>query len=168
MEFGIFVTVPGETEDSTIDALIPAIEYSYAPNPEAEIAKLKKGEKIKAEVIALYPDRERVTLSVKKLRESAFVKNTSSYKKGDILTVKVLSLQKDGIEVEVAENIKSFIKRSELSKHKTDQRIENFATGERTDAMIMDVDKKTSTLVLSIKALEIKREKEAIKRIWFC
>jgi small subunit ribosomal protein S1 len=87
----------------------------------------------------------------------------AQFKKNETVTCKVTAVEKDGIEVEVSEGVRSFIKRAELSRDRQDQRPERFAVGDRVDAQIVSSDKKTGKVQLSIKALELADHKRAIE-----
>lgn len=95
--------------------------------------------------------------------EGSAAATASAHKKGEVLTCKVVAVDKDGIEVEVAEGVTSYIKRNELSRDRQDQRPERFAVGDRVDAKVVSADKKTGKVQLSIKLLEQDEHKRAIE-----
>lgn len=159
-DFGVFVLIKGEATELDVEALIPAVELSWDEKPENELKKYKKGDKVKGIVIAIDVERERVTVGVKQLSQSSKSVALSKHNKGDIVTCTVTEVKKDGIAVEIADGIKAFIKKPDLSKHKSEQRPERFGVGDKVDAQVISSDPKK--LVLSIKALEVEEEKRAI------
>ncbi|MBA8667676.1 30S ribosomal protein S1 [Holosporaceae bacterium 'Namur'] len=161
-DFGLFVTVNEENPDAAIDALVPAVELTWSDNPEEELKNYKKGDIVKGIVLTSDVERERVTLGIKQLSTDHFTEAADKLDRNSIVTCTVTDVKSDGIEVEVSENIKAFIKKGDISKHKAEQRPERFAVGDRVDAMVVAVDKNTRKVNISIKALEADQEKKAI------
>ena len=107
-------------------------------------------------------EKERISLGIKQL-ESDPMEGISKLKRGDTVTCSVTAINDGGLEVSVGESeFSAFIKRSDLSRDREDQRPERFAIGDKLDAMITNFDAKTRRIGLSIKALEIAEEKEAV------
>jgi small subunit ribosomal protein S1 len=165
VDFGIFLELPvGDESGETVEALIPTVELSWDSNPEKEIANYKKGDKVQAMVMSSSSERERVTLSVKQLTKDSLSEVAEKYAKGSVATCTVKSVKNDGIEVELEEGVTSFIRRSDLSKHKEEQRSDKFSEGDRIDVKVVNFDKNNRKFTLSIKALEIEQEKKAIEQ----
>jgi small subunit ribosomal protein S1 len=108
-------------------------------------------------------EKERISLSIKALGGEAFTEAMDGVKRGDVVTVTVTAIEEGGIEVEL-NGAKSFIRRSDLSRERTEQRPERFQVGDKVDARVTNVDAKTRRLGLSIKAREIAEEKEAVEQ----
>jgi len=142
--------------------LVPAVELSWEEKPETELKKYSKGDAVKGMVLAIDPDRERILVSVKQLSQDHFSSTITDFNKGDIVTCSVVQVQNDGIEVEVSEGVRTFIKKAELSKHKSEQKPERFGIGDKLDAKITILDPKDRKFGVSIKALEVDEEKKAI------
>ena len=121
------------------------------------------GEKVDARVVQFDRKARRVTLSIKALGGDPFVEATSGVKRGDVVTVNVTAIEDGGIEVEY-DGMKSFIRRSDLSRDRSEQRPERFTKGDKVDARITNIDKGSRRLGLSIKAREIAEEKEAVEQ----
>ncbi|WP_372605054.1 S1 RNA-binding domain-containing protein, partial [Actibacterium sp.] len=102
-------------------------------------------------------------LSVKALGGDAFADAVDGVKRGSIITVEVTAIEEGGVEVEY-EGMKSFIRRSDLSRDRAEQRPERFQVGDKVDVRVTNVDSKTRRLGLSIKAREIAEEKEAVEQ----
>lgn len=161
-DFGMFVLINGENPQEAIEALIPAVELSWEEKPETELKKYKKGDVVKGVVLSTDVERERVSIGIKQLGGDHLADAIGQFSKNDVVTCTVVEVKKDGIEVELAPNVKVFIKKAELSKHKTEQRPEKFGAGDKVDAKIITLDKKDRKISLSIKALEVEEEKKAI------
>lgn len=161
-DFGLFVAVNDGNPDLEIDALVPAVELTWEDNPEEELKKYNKGDIVKGVVLTTDVERERVTLGIKQLVSDSFSEISSKLSKGSIVTCIVSEIKNDGIEVELSDGIKTFIKKGDLSKHKAEQKPERFAVGDKVDASVTSVDKTARKLNLSIKAYEVEQEKKVI------
>ena len=127
------------------------------------IQDYKKGDMVKAVVLDIDTEKERISLGVKQLEGDPFETATEGVKRGAVVTCEVTAVEDGGIEVEV-NGMKSFIKRSDLSRSRNDQRPERFSVGDRVDARVMNVDKSSRALTLSIKAHEAAEEREAMEQ----
>jgi small subunit ribosomal protein S1 len=114
-------------------------------------------------VIDVDAEKERISLSVKNLGQDPFAEAVSGVKRGAVVTVEVTSIEEGGIEVEY-DGMKAFIRRSDLSRDRAEQRPERFSVGNKLDARVTSIDAKTRKLGLSIKAREIAEEKEAVEQ----
>ncbi|MCE2992764.1 MAG: 30S ribosomal protein S1 [Alphaproteobacteria bacterium] len=161
-DFGVFILIGEAGTDEAVEALVPAVELSWEEKPETELKKYSKGDAVKGMVLAIDPDRERILVSVKQLSQDHFSSTITDFNKGDIVTCSVVQVQNDGIEVEVSEGVRTFIKKAELSKHKSEQKPERFGIGDKLDAKITILDPKDRKFGVSIKALEVDEEKKAI------
>ena len=128
--------------------------------PEGNV---KKGQVVKAKVLDVDVEKERISLGIKQVGGAAFSEAAAGIRKGAIVTAEVVAVQDSGLEVKIADtDLTAFIRRAELSRERSEQRPERFAPGEKVDARVTNVDKKTRKISLSIKALEIAEEKEAV------
>jgi small subunit ribosomal protein S1 len=108
-------------------------------------------------------EKERISLSIKALDGDPFAEATSGVKRGAVVTVEVTSIEDGGIEV-TYDGMESFIRRSDLSRDRAEQRPERFSVGDKVDARVTSIDGKSRKLGLSIKAREIAEEKEAVEQ----
>jgi len=157
-EFGLFVGL-----DNDIDGMVHLSDLDWNVSGEEAIQRYHKGETIKAKVLDVDIEKERVSLGVKQLGGDPMEGDT--YRKGQQITVTVTAIESGGIEVKFGEDdtpVSAFIRKSDLSRDRAEQRPERYAVGDRADAMITSVDKATRRVSVSIKALEMKDEKEAI------
>jgi small subunit ribosomal protein S1 len=106
-------------------------------------------------------EKERISLSIKALGGDKFAEAAGAVKRGSIVTVQITAIEDGGVEVEY-EGMKSFIRRSDLSRDRAEQRPERFSVGDKLDVRVTNVDSKSRRLGLSIKAREIAEEKEAV------
>jgi small subunit ribosomal protein S1 len=157
-EFGLFVGLEGD-----IDGMVHLSDLSWEQRGEDAIQDYRKGDTVQAVVTEVDVDKERISLSIKALENDSFSDAVDGVKRGSVVTVTVTSIEDGGIEVEY-NGMKSFIRRSDLSRDRAEQRPERFQVGDKVDARVTNVDSKTRRLGLSIKAREIAEEKEAVEQ----
>ena len=157
-EFGLFIGLDGD-----IDGMVHLSDISWDKSGEEAIKDFIKGQTVEAKVIDIDVEKERVSLSVKDLADDPFTKAVKSLKRGSIVTAIVTAVQENGIEVE-HEGLKSFIRKGDLSRDRSEQRSERFAVGNKLDARVTNIEKNNRKISLSIKALEIAEEKEAVQQ----
>lgn len=156
-EFGLFIGL-----DHDIDGMVHLSDISWDRRGEEAIQDFRKGDVVQAVVTEVDVEKERISLSIKALDDS-FTEAVGGVKRGSIITVEVTAIEDGGIEVDY-EGAKSFIRRSDLSRDRAEQRPERFQVGDKLDVRVTNVDQKTRRLGLSIKAREIAEEKEAVQQ----
>ena len=156
-EFGLFV---GLNDD--IDGLVHLSDISWENAGEEALEGFTKGNVVKAKVLDIDVDKERISLGIKQLTDDPFAGQADAYRKGEVVTCTVNAVTDNGIDVTIGENITGFIRRTDLSRDRAEQRSDRFAVGEKVDAVVTSVDKKTRKLSLSIKARESAEEKQAM------
>jgi small subunit ribosomal protein S1 len=156
-EFGLFVGLNEE-----IDGLVHLTDISWDVQGDEAIQSFKKGDMVKAKVLEVDVTKERISLGIKQLTEDTVGETLSNIKKGDIVTCTITKSTDGGLEVSVGDNLQGFIRRSDLSRDRDEQRPERFAEGEKVDAQVTMVDGKARKLSLSIKAREMTEEKQAM------
>jgi small subunit ribosomal protein S1 len=154
-EFGLFIGLDGD-----IDGMAHLSDLDWNEPGEEAIKKYKKGEMVKAIVLDIDTDKERIALGIKQVSGDP-MESLGPVKKGDVVTCTVAEITDGGLEVTVGE-LKAFIRKNELSRDRAEQRPERFSVGEKVDARVTNVDKAARRLTLSIKALQIAEEKEAV------
>src|SRR5947199_239077 len=156
-EFGLFLGLEGD-----VDGMVHLPDLDWKLPGEQVIDNFKKGDMVKAVVLDVDVEKERISLGVKQLEGDPFAE-PGDVKKGAVVTCEVLEVKEAGIEVKISgTDFTTFIKRSELARDRNDQRAERFAVGEKVDARVIQFDKKARKVQVSIKALEVAEEKEAI------
>ncbi|MEC7208030.1 MAG: 30S ribosomal protein S1, partial [Pseudomonadota bacterium] len=156
-EFGIFV---GLTEE--IDGLVHMSDISWEETGEAALEGYNKGDKIKAKILEIDLEKERISLGIKQLSDDPYAGEVDKVKKGTVVTCTITAVTDGGLEVRVGDNLPGFIRKTDLSRERSEQRTERFAVDEKIDALVTQLDKKTRNLTLSIKAREIEEEKRAM------
>ncbi|MEC7805822.1 MAG: 30S ribosomal protein S1 [Pseudomonadota bacterium] len=157
-EFGLFIGLAGE-----IDGMAHFSDLDWERPGEEAINDYTKGENVKAKVLDIDPEKERISLGIKQLTEDPFTTGAATIRKGIIVTTTVTKLLETGIEVTVGESMAGFIRKSELSRDRSEQRSDRFAVGEKVDAKVTQIDQKNRKVTLSIKAREIEEEKKAMQ-----
>ena len=122
-----------------------------------------KGDMVKTVVLDVDTEKERISLGIKQLEGDPFANATQGVKRGQVVTVVVTMVEGGGIEVEY-DGTKNFIRRSDLSRDRSEQRPERFSVGDRIDAKITNIDKSSRKIGFSIKAREIAEEKDAVQQ----
>ncbi|MDA9998727.1 30S ribosomal protein S1 [Planktomarina temperata] len=157
-EFGLFIGLEGD-----IDGMVHLSDLTWEGRGEDVIGDYRKGDMVQAVVSEVDVEKERISLSVKALGGDKFADAVGGVKRGSIITVEVTAIEDGGIEVE-HEGMKSFIRRSDLSRDRAEQRPDRFGMGDKVDVRVTNIDAKTRRLGLSIKAREIAEEKEAVEQ----
>src|SRR4051812_23561770 len=156
-EFGLFIGLSAD-----IDGMIHMSDLSWDEAGEAAMAGYEKGQNVKAKVLDVDVEKERISLGIKQLRDDPAATVLGNVHKGDVVTCIVSAVQANGIEVKVNDVLTGFIRRAELARDKADQRPERFAVGEKVDARITAVDRAARKLTLTIKGKEVEEEKQAM------
>ena len=162
-EFGLFLGLDGD-----VDGMVHLSDLDWKRPGEQVIEEYKKGDKVNAQVLDVDVEKERISLGIKQLAEggapaAAGDAAAGELKKGAVVTGEVTEVKEGGIDVKiVGTEYTSFIKRSELARDRSEQRPDRFAVGQKVDARVTQFDRRTRRVTVSIKALEVAEEKEAI------
>ncbi len=156
-EFGLFIGLPGE-----IDGMVHMSDIDWEKPGEEAIEAYKKGEMVKVKVLDIDVEKERISLGIKQLTGDPFESGMSNVTRGAVITGTVSEITSGGIEVAIADGVKGFIRKSDLSRDRSEQRPDRFAVGEKVDAKVTSIDKSTRKVSLSIKAREVAEEKQAM------
>ena len=142
--------------------MIHMSDLSWDEPGELAMTKYEKGQMVKAKVLDVDVEKERISLGIKQLRDDPAASVLDRVHKGDVVTCVVTAVQSNGIEVKVDDVLTGFIRRAELARDKSDQRPDRFAVGEKVDAKIIAVDRAARKLSLTIKGKEVEEEKQAM------
>jgi len=156
-EFGLFVGLPGE-----IDGMVHLTDIDWNRPGEEAIDNYHRGEVVRVKVLDVDVEKERISLGIKQLAADPFEAGMAKLKKGEILTGTVAAINDGGVEVTIGDGVLGFIRKSELSRDRSEQRPDRFAVGERVDAKVTAIDRATRKVTLSIKAREVDEEKRAM------
>ena len=157
-EFGLFVGLPGD-----IDGMVHLSDISWDQAGEEALEIFNKGDNVKVKVLDVDVEKERISLGIKQLTEDPFAVAGGSIRKGEIITCTVSEVSEGGIEVTTTGGLSAFVRRSDLSRDRSEQRPDRFAVGEKVDAKVVNFDASSRRISLSIKAKEIDEEKQAMK-----
>jgi small subunit ribosomal protein S1 len=156
-EFGLFIGL-----DGGVDGMVHLSDLDWNKSGDEAIKDYKKGDTVKAQVLDVDPTKERISLGIKQVGGDP-LESIGKLRKGAQVTCEVLAVQDNGIEVRLADtDITTFIKRSDLSRDRSEQRPERFHVGDKVDAAVTNLDKNSRRVSVSIKALEIAEEKQAV------
>ena len=159
-EFGLFVGLPGD-----IDGMVHLSDISWEKSGEEAAAGFERADMVKVKVLDVDQDKERISLGIKQLTDDPFtsaLKSADNLRRGSIITGTVTQVNDGGVELAIEGDLVGFIRRSDLARERGEQRPDRFAIGEKVDAKVTQVDKGSRRISLSIKALEIEEEKEAM------
>lgn len=156
-EFGLFIGLPGD-----IDGMVHMSDIDWNRAGEDAINDYRKGDAVRVKVLDVDVEKERISLGIKQLEADPFEAGLTKLKRGDVVTAVISAVNDSGIDVTVGEGVPGFIRKSELSRDRSEQRSDRFAVGERVDAKITTIDRATRKLSLSIKAREVDEEKRAM------
>jgi len=157
-DFGIFVGL-----DGAIDGLLHLSDLSWAENGEDNVHNYAKGDEIEAVILAIDPERERISLGVKQLERDPFELYVADHPKGSIVTGKVASVDARGATISLGESIDGYLRASEISRERVEDARTVLSEGDEIEARFVAVDRKNHSIMLSIKAKDVQEEAEAIK-----
>ena len=146
-EFGIFIGLANE-----IDGMVHMSDIDWQLAGEDAIQSYKKGDMVKAKILEVDVEKERISLGIKQLSDDPFAGSIDSIRKGDVVTCSITNVVDNGIEVTVNDMMSGFIRKADLSRDRSEQRPDRFAVGEKVDARVTMVDKAGRKLNLSIKS----------------
>lgn len=161
-EFGLFIGL-----DNDVDGMVHMSDIAWGISGEDALALHRKGEMVKAVVLAIEPDKERISLGMKQLERGGVPSPAaggagSRVNKNEIVTVSVLEVRDAGLEVQVGDDgVTGFIKRTDLGRDRDEQRPERFQVGQKFDAMVTGLDRSKKP-TFSVKAMQIAEEKQAV------
>jgi len=155
-EFGLFIGLEGN-----VDGMVHLSDLDWNKPGEEAIAEYTKGDMVKAIVLDVDTDRERISLGIKQLEEDPFA-NATELKRGSVVTCTVTEILGNGLNVSFGDGMTGFIRKGDLSRERSEQRPDRYAVGDKVDAKVNSVDRDTRRVSLSVKSLEIAEEKEAM------
>jgi small subunit ribosomal protein S1 len=159
-EFGLFLGLPGD-----IDGMVHLSDLDWERSGDEAIKDYERGQTLKAQVLDVDPEKERISLGIKQLVEDPFeaaLGEGEQMRRGAVVTGTISSVTENGLELDLGNELTGFIRKSDLARQRSEQRTDRFAVGERVDAMVMQIDRNNRRITLSIKASEIADEKEAM------
>ncbi|WP_370261295.1 30S ribosomal protein S1 [Limnobacter sp.] len=159
-DFGVFIGLPGG-----IDGLVHLSDLSWNETGEEAVRRFKKGDEVEALVLAIDTERERISLGIKQLSGDPFTVFASSNDRGSMVTGKVKSVDAKGVVVDLGDDIEGYLRASEISNDRVEDARNAFNEGDSVTAMVINVDRKSRSIALSIKAKDQVDTDEALKKI---
>jgi small subunit ribosomal protein S1 len=156
-EFGLFIGLTSE-----IDGMVHLSDLSWSETGEEALAQYKKGDTVQAKILDIDVEKERISLGVKQLAADPFESGINTLHRGDVVTCTIVEVLDNAIDVKLANGVSGVIRKSDLSRDRSEQRPDRFAPGEKIDAKILQIDHGGRKVVLSIKARELEEEKQAV------
>ena len=156
-EFGLFIGLTSE-----IDGMVHLSDLSWSETGEEALAQYKKGDTVQAKILDIDVEKERISLGVKQLAADPFESGINALHRGDVVTCTIVEVLDNAIDVKLANGVSGVIRKSDLSRDRSEQRPDRFAPGEKIDAKILQIDHAGRKVVLSIKARELEEEKQAV------
>src|ERR1700712_382270 len=159
-DFGVFIGLPGG-----IDGLVHLSDLSWSETGEEAVRKYKKGDEVQAVVLGVDVERERISLGIKQLDGDPFANYTSVNDRGALVTGKVKTVDARGAEIQLNDDVTGYLRASELTRDRVEDARSILKEGDEVEAMIINVDRKTRSIQLSIKAKDNVDQQEAMQRI---
>ncbi|HUL13578.1 MAG TPA: 30S ribosomal protein S1 [Methylococcaceae bacterium] len=157
-DFGIFIGL-----DGNIDGLVHLSDISWSTTGEEAIRNYKKGDEVETVILAIDPERERISLGVKQLEQDPFQNYLAAHEKGAIVTGVVKEVDAKGAVITLADSVEGYLRASEIQRDRLEDARTQLSVGDQIEAKFIGVDKKTKTITLSIKAKDQEEESAAIK-----
>ena len=158
-DFGIFIGLAGE-----IDGLVHLSDISWSAPGEEAVKQFKKGQEVEAVILAIDADRERISLGIKQLEGDVFTNFVDQHAKGTIITGKVIAVEPKLVTVELAQDVLGTIRSTELADEKVEDANNVVKIGDEVTAKITNVDRKSRSVTLSVKAKDAQEQAEVIKK----
>ena len=159
-DFGVFIGL-----DGGIDGLIHLSDISWNEAGEEAVRRYKKGEEVEAVILSIDPERERISLGIKQMEQDPVQDFMTSHDKGDVVKGKVVSVDARGAEVEVAPLVNAYLRVSEISQDRIEDASTVLKVGDEVEARLTNVNRKDRSLAISIKAMELADQREALKTV---
>ncbi len=148
-----------------IDGLVHLSDLSWNEPGEAAVRNFKKGQEVEAVVLAVDVERERISLGIKQLDGDPFANFTSVLERGTLVTGKVKTVDARGAEILLADDVIGYLRASEISTDRVEDARNVLKEGDEVNAMVVNVDRKTRQIQLSVKAKDSADQQEAMQRL---
>jgi small subunit ribosomal protein S1 len=159
-DFGVFIGLPGG-----IDGLVHLSDLSWSQPGEEAVRNYKKGDEVEAVVLSIDVERERISLGIKQIDGDPFTSFIATHDKNSVVRGTVKSVDQKGAVVQIAEDIEGYLRASEWSRERIDDLRHVLHEGDKVEAMIINVDRKSRSINLSIKAKDQAEQNEAMQKL---
>jgi small subunit ribosomal protein S1 len=158
-DFGVFIGLPGN-----IDGLVHLSDLSWTETGEEAVRKFKKGDEVEAIVLAIDTERERISLGIKQMEGDPFNNYAAMNEKGTLVHGTVKSVEAKGAVIALTDEVEGYLRASEISRDRVEDATTRLKEGDKVEAMIINVDRKTRSIQLSIKAKDSAETTEFISK----
>ncbi|MCC7005783.1 MAG: 30S ribosomal protein S1 [Ottowia sp.] len=158
-DFGVFIGLPGG-----IDGLVHLSDLSWTESGEEAVRKYKKGDEVEAMVLAIDVEKERISLGIRQLSGDPFTNYTSTYDKGSVVEGTVKAVDAKGATILLSEEVEAYLRASEISSDRVEDARNVLKEGDVVNAMIMNIDRKSRSINLSIKSKDSVAQQEALQK----
>ncbi|WP_442592445.1 30S ribosomal protein S1 [Parapusillimonas sp. JC17] len=159
-DFGVFVGLPGG-----IDGLVHLSDLSWTETGEEAVRNFKKGDEIDAVVLGIDTDKERISLGIKQLEGDPFNNFVATYDKGAVVPGVIKSVEAKGAVVTLSVDVEGYLRASEISSGRVEDASTVLNVGDNVEAMIINIDRKTRSIQLSIKARDNAETADTLQRM---
>jgi small subunit ribosomal protein S1 len=157
-DFGIFIGL-----DGAIDGLVHLSDISWSAAGEDAIRNYKKGDEVETVILAIDPERERISLGIKQLEQDPFQNYLATHEKGNVVVGVVKEVDAKGAVITLADSVEGYLRASEISRDRVEDARTQLKVGDEVEAKFIGVDKKNKAITLSIKAKDQEEEAAVIK-----
>jgi small subunit ribosomal protein S1 len=158
-DFGVFIGLPGN-----IDGLVHLSDLSWQATGEEAVKSLKKGDEVETVVLSIDVERERISLGIKQLEGDPFGNYVSSHDKGNVVKATVKSIESKGAVVELEKDVEGYLRASEISRDRVEDVSKHLSEGQQIEAVIINIDRKSRSIQLSIKQKDAAEETAALQK----
>jgi small subunit ribosomal protein S1 len=158
-DFGVFIGLPGN-----IDGLVHLSDLSWQAAGEEAVKSLKKGDEVETVVLSIDVERERISLGIKQLEGDPFTNYVSAHDKGAIVKGTVKSIESKGAVVELEKDVEGYLRASEIARDRVEDVRAHLKEGETVEAVIINIDRKSRSINLSIKQKDAAEEAAALQK----
>ncbi|MBS1173673.1 MAG: ribosomal protein, partial [Proteobacteria bacterium] len=159
-DFGVFIGLPGG-----IDGLVHLSDLSWSATGEEAVRNYKKGDEVEALVLSIDVERERISLGIKQMEGDPFTNFIATHDKNSVVKGTVRSVDQKGAVIDLAEDVEGYLRVSEVSRERIEDLRQVLKEGDPVEAMIINVDRKSRSINLSIKAKDQAEQSEAIQKL---
>jgi small subunit ribosomal protein S1 len=158
-DFGVFIGLPGN-----IDGLVHLSDLSWQQPGEEAVKNLKKGDEVETVVLSIDVERERISLGIKQLEGDPFGNYVATHDKGNIVKATVKSIESKGAVIELEKDVEGYLRASEIARDRVEDVSKHLSEGQQIEAVIINIDRKSRSIQLSIKQKDAAEESEALKK----
>lgn len=159
-DFGVFIGLEGG-----IDGLVHLSDLSWSESGEDAVRRFKKGDEVEAVVLAIDVERERISLGIKQLEGDPYTNFIATHEKNSLVRGTVKSVEARGAVISLGDDVEGYLRASEAAPHRVDDLTTMFKEGDEVEALVINVDRKTRSISLSIRAKDQVEQSEAMSKL---